>query len=86
MKFLLVTVKTGDEIIEVYRTDSVFGDAYMSERIDPWCQDRIRDFLDAVYIVYPDDLESWNERNNAYYYRRVDKDKRLKGMYFNVWD
>lgn len=65
--FLRVTVMTGDEIIEVYRRDPKWGDSYRYETFDSGHGRRERDFFDLTYIVYPEQVEEWNERQSSYY-------------------
>lgn len=80
--FLKVTVMSGDEIVEVYRADEIFGDGCKSEVFDPSFKKRDKDFLDAVYIVPKEKIEMWNRRSNTYWYKRL-KDKGIKGIYIN---
>jgi hypothetical protein len=71
--FLRITYMTGDEIIEIYREDPMWGDAYLYKTIDKGLEDRSRNFLDATYIVYPDQIEVWNERVNRYHIWQEEK-------------
>ena len=64
--FLRVTLMSGDEIIEVYGEDPRWGDGRLYKTLDPAFNDRTGNFLDATYIVYPDQIEKWNERGDCY--------------------
>jgi hypothetical protein len=75
-EFLRVTIMTGDEIIEVYLSDPEWGDAYLYETLDEGIGDgRCRDFLDATYFVYPDQIEDWNKRGGSYHIYEREKFK-----------
>lgn len=85
LAFLLVKVVTGDEIIEVYEKDKKWGDGRKVELFDPAHKERDADFLDAVYLVYPEDIELWNSRTNTYCYKTYAGNIRFnKGFYINI--
>lgn len=85
LMFLMVTVISGDEIIDVYREDEDWWDPYLDQHIDINASDRTRDFFDAIYTVKPEDLQKWNDRTDSYFYKHVQAADRLKGLYYNVY-
>lgn len=83
---LRVTLMTGDEIIEVYRHDPRWGDPYLYETLDPGKDNRTRDFLDATYIVSPDNIEKWNTRKDSYHIWQKEFFRiTFEGFYKHYW-
>lgn len=82
-EFLRVTVMTGDEIIEVYRSDPYWSDPYLYCTIDPCKDKRAKDFFDVTYMVRRDQMETWNERGersqNYYIFEHKKFVKTFKG-------
>lgn len=81
--FLRVTILSGDEIVEVYAIDEVWGDPYLCGKFDAR-DDRNRSFFDATYIVRRDQIETWNNRSAANsrlfsYYKNQDYMKQYAG-------
>lgn len=85
LDFLLVTVMSGDEIVDIYHRDRQYGDPCRGKHIDVFGDGRHVDFLDAIYKVAPEEIQDWSNRESSYYYQRSSVD-RLSGLYFNARD
>lgn len=84
-EFLRVTLMTGDEIVEVYCEDRDWGDPYLYDTIDPNGDNRNRSFFDCTYLVYPDQLEEWNKREDGYHRWQYEKFKETFRGYIDPW-
>lgn len=60
-EMLVVRVVSGDEIVYV-----VTPKEEDCMTLDPAGEDRIMDFEDGQYIVYPIHFEKWNQRKTSY--------------------
>ena len=81
-EFLRVTLMTGDEIIEIYKEDIGWGDPYLYKTLDPELNNRTRNFLDCTYIVFPDQIEKWNNRRDSYdRWQREEFEKTFSGHF-----
>lgn len=61
IRFIGVTVITGDEIIDIHYND------YECQRVDCGVG-RIRDYYDNSYVIEPADIPKWLERKSSYDY------------------
>lgn len=66
VEILIVKEITGDECIEMYRTEPEFGFGLeWVDDFDPFGFDRTRDCLDALYVIHvynDEEFTNWNEK------------------------
>lgn len=64
-ELLIVTEATGDEIIDVFREETMFGNSLeLIERLDPNGHNRMKDCIDRIYKVDLYDerfFDAWND-------------------------
>ena len=67
-ELLIVTEATGDEIIDVFREETMFGNSLeLIERLDPNGHNRMKDCIDRIYKVdlYDERFDAWNNNREV---------------------
>lgn len=64
--FIKVDVVVGDEIVYVYKNESLFGmGAVLADKIDPFYENRTKEVLDETYFVPEGRIEKWSNAPQA---------------------